>query len=224
MFLRLHLVFRLLRDYSDVWGYRRQITKDVSLYISTAPEFDWALALKTICFRQPLMFACTSVLVLNAVFGYAVYILEREAQPDLFDIWGSMFVATQVLLTGWATDTYDQLNPVTLAGKYTCIFATVAGLFLIAYMIGVASQQLAPSAFEINSINWVLHRRITDAEREAAARLIQFVFRNHLKEQKLERELAHSDPALYDVVSDREEKAVSRVVLIYNVVWYVIDR
>jgi hypothetical protein len=74
--------------------------------------------------------------VLNALFGYAIYILEREAQPDLFDIWGSMFVAMQVLLTGWATDTYDELNPVTFAGKIVCIGATVAGLFLIAYMIG----------------------------------------------------------------------------------------
>jgi hypothetical protein len=94
-----------------------------------------ALCGAVVCVRACVL-CCAVQLLLNLVFGYALYILEREAQPDDFTFPISVYVMTQVLLTGWATDTYDDYNPVTYAGKYTCIFATVAGLFLTAYMIG----------------------------------------------------------------------------------------
>jgi hypothetical protein len=47
---------------------------------------------------------------------------------------------------------------------------------------------------------------MTDDERDAAARLIQFVFRNHLHEKKLEKELAVKNPVMYEAISEKEEK------------------
>lgn len=54
------------------------------------------------------------VTVANFVFGYAVYVLERQAQPDVFDLWGSIFVVTQVLLTGPLVPAAAELNSAVL--------------------------------------------------------------------------------------------------------------
>jgi len=152
-----------------------------------------------------MTFGGSAVTLAILVFGCSIYVLEREAQPDIMDLNGAMFLGMQVLLTGWASDTYDYYDPVTWAGKYVCVTGTVFGLFLIAYLIGVVSQHLIPSTFELTALNWVVHNRIATAEKDAAARLIQFVYRSHRRDKELLEKHKHNQEE-YDRISELEEK------------------
>ncbi len=68
--------------------------------------------------------------------GYCIYILEREASPELFNLATSQFLSLQCVATGWASDTYDVYDPVTWPGKMVCITATLSGLILTSFIIG----------------------------------------------------------------------------------------
>ena len=43
MFLRLHLVFRVIRDYSEIWLNRRSIKK-LAPFVNKIPDFNWSVS------------------------------------------------------------------------------------------------------------------------------------------------------------------------------------
>jgi hypothetical protein len=100
MFLRLHLLLRVIRDYSALWTHRREIVKAFHQTDATAPNFDWWLTLKNVCFRFPVQFGVATVAVCVLVFGYCISIVERPVQPDLFTVWTAAFLALQCIVTG----------------------------------------------------------------------------------------------------------------------------
>jgi hypothetical protein len=79
MLLRLHLLLRVLRDHSDVYQHRhvliQTLRKDQK---PTFTEFDWWLTFKTLCYRSPIFFTTSMTAFLAFVYGYMIYIFERE--------------------------------------------------------------------------------------------------------------------------------------------------
>ena len=152
MFLRLHLVFRVIRDYSEIWLNRRSIKK-LTAFSSRTPNFDWWLSVKTMVYRNPIIFATSFYLFCIVIFGYSVYILEREVQPDLFTIPIGFYLAFQCVTIDWASDVYDVYDPITWPGKLTCLTAAMMGLLLTSFIIGIVSQSILPSKFEELALN-----------------------------------------------------------------------
>ena len=101
---------------------------------------------------------------------------------------------------------YDVYDPVTWLGKLTCLSAAMMGLLLTSFIIGIVSQSLLPSRFEEQALNCIGVERARERERELAARLIQFTWRNHRHERELAEKLERRNPRLYAEISAVEEK------------------
>ena len=205
MFLRLHLVFRVIRDYSEIWLNRRSIKK-LTAFSSRTPNFDWWLSVKTMVYRNPIVFATSFYLFCILLFGYSVYILEREVQPDLFTIPIGFYLAFQCITIDWASDVYDVYDPITWPGKLTCLTAAMMGLLLTSFIIGIVSQSILPSKFEELALNCVSVEKAREKEKDNAARLIQYVWRNYRHEKELAEKLERKNPRLYEEISALEEK------------------
>jgi hypothetical protein len=135
MFLRLYLFAFLVRDYSDIWTYRREIKKH-TIYSAASPAFDVWLSLKSLLYEHAFTFLIGMFVVCIFVFGQCIYVLEREIQPTIFDFWGATALAAQCIITGWANDTYSYYNPVGTLTRITCITSTVAGIIVFSILIG----------------------------------------------------------------------------------------
>ena len=205
MFLRLQLIFRVIRDYSEIWLNRRSIKK-LRAFQSRTPDFNWWLSFKTVCFRSPIQFALTFAVCAVLIYGYCIYILERTAQPTQMWFLRGVWLAFQAITILWTSDVYNQFNPITWPGRLMCSLSAVNGLLLSSFIIGTVSQQLQPSRFEESALNWVVVDKIRSRERDVAARLIQFVWRNYLHEHELQYKLKHKNLRLYEEITDREEK------------------
>jgi len=88
--------------------------------------------------------------------------------------------------------------------------ASLCGLFLTTFLIGLISQWLIPTRFEESALHWIMHKKFREKEADAAARLIQFTWRNYRHECKLEKELAEKDPTLYEETYEEEGKEFLR--------------
>jgi hypothetical protein len=62
--------------------------------------WDAGLCCGAILSQQPLVFVIGITLIEVVVFGHCLYILEREAQPELFTFGICVWLALQALLTG----------------------------------------------------------------------------------------------------------------------------
>jgi hypothetical protein len=49
--------------------------------------------------QTPILFSFVGTSALAFIYGYAIYILERVQEPELFDFRGSTYLASQCLLT-----------------------------------------------------------------------------------------------------------------------------
>jgi hypothetical protein len=145
-----------------------------------------------------------------AIYGFCIYVLERTAQPDVFDIAGSLYLGLQCILTGWPSDVYDEYDPSTHAARLVAMMGSVSGLFLTSLVIGVFCQWLLPTRFEETAVQWVTLKDLKEREMEAAAKVIQFAWRNYMHECELEETLAESNPEKYEEISEKEEKEFIR--------------
>ncbi len=93
------------------------------------------------------------------MFGYCIYVLEREYQPDLFTFGQATFLSLQCITTGYANDSFDLIVPTNKRTQMVCIFATVCGLFLTSFLIGIATEKILPSRFEKQAVFFLAMRR-----------------------------------------------------------------
>jgi len=137
------------------------------------------LSLRLIFYENPSLVLTVSIVLVMSYFGYALYIFEREEQPEAFTYWISLYVALTCMLTGWATDTYDIYNPVTWWGKATCIATLVVGLCLFYMLIDFIHQRMRATRFQESALQWVEKYNLEHKQRVLAAVLIQTAFRQH---------------------------------------------
>lgn len=96
--------------------------------------------------------------------------------------------------------------PISILGKMVSMFAGIAGLILISFIIVTVGSALYPSKFEENALNYIAMDKVRQQEREGSAALIQFVWKNAARESELAAKLAPKNPALYAEISEAEEK------------------
>lgn len=205
MWMRIFLGLRVVRDCSEIWLNRRSI-KHQSSFQTKVPDFSWWLSCKTMSYRSPLTFAGVFYTLCVIIFGHSLYIAERERLPSFFNIWSSLFVCFQIVSVGWPADVWEIYMPITIFGKMVSVFAGMAGLILISFVIVTVGSALHPSRFEENALLYIQLDKIRQRERDGSASLIQYVWRNAQREAELEAKLAPKNPGLYEEISEQEEK------------------
>ncbi len=140
------------------------------------------------------------------LFAHALYIAERDLLPRFFDFWSSLFVSLQIVSIGWPADVWEIYMPISVLGKIVSLLAGMAGLLLISFVIATVGQTLQPTKFEENALNFIAMEKVRQRERDASARLIQYVWKNAQREAELEAKLAPKNPALYEHLAETEEK------------------
>jgi len=179
MFLRLYVLFKVMRDFSPIFRNRRTLMR-IRAIASSNPIFNSFLSLKVLFFLHPITFIVLWIGFLCAVLGYCIYIFEREAQPEEFSYRISVYLAFISMVTGWATDTYDEYNPETWGAKFFAISCVIFGLFLFALLIDYVHASMSLSEWQQIALHSIRRTFILEKLRTQAALLIQTAWRYRL--------------------------------------------
>ncbi|EGC32611.1 hypothetical protein DICPUDRAFT_57008 [Dictyostelium purpureum] len=174
MWLRLYLFCRVLRDYSPIYKLRQHITKQLVKDVS--PKFNWVLSLKYIISVAPILTYLSFTLVVLSVTGQILYVFEREKFSG-FTFPVAFYISFLSMVTGWPTDTYDEYNPQTFIGRFSAIVSCVFGLLLLSFVIESFGRLTQATSHQRPVLNIVTLVEAQKKERDAAARLIQLVWR-----------------------------------------------
>jgi len=174
-------MFKVIRDFSEIYQ-RRSYFEKIPEYAKTHPTFNTYLSIKMVFYEYPSMFISIWIVCSTLMFGYSIYVFEREAQVEMnegppFSFWVALFIAMNCTMTGWATDTFGLYNLVTWPGKLTAITAVVVGLFLFAVLVEYVHVQMRSNSFQQVAVDWMIHTQLEEKQRQAAARLIQVLYR-----------------------------------------------
>jgi len=118
------------------------------------------------------------------IIGYWVYIFEREQQDMSFGV--SIYLVFLCMVTGWASDVYDEYDPRSPLGKIGCILAAIFGLFWFALLIDYIHQKMRATRFEEIALDWVTQSSAMQEQRNESARLIQMLWRHYAWKKSME--------------------------------------
>ena len=102
MFLRFFwVVAKLFKEYSP---FSRTHQTAVGCFAGGARRTrrTGMLPFKALLFISPMQFLAMMLVVGAFVFGYAIYIAEREWTPTMFTFPNSLYLSSQIIITGWA--------------------------------------------------------------------------------------------------------------------------
>lgn len=201
MFLRLWLVFDVLRLHSNVYK-QRHINK--TLLPDTRIIYSRGVSLRTFIYDRPISFALLSVAGSITIFGYCVHVLERA--DETYTFFAALWVSAEAVLFMWPADVYEDDNPRTWTGRFVCIIASLVGLAITAFCVGATFDQILSTPQEKKLVLWIRYASVRKQEVDRAARLIQYVMRTYLHEEKLKKQYEDSDPEklerLLDAIDD----------------------
>ncbi|PRP85854.1 hypothetical protein PROFUN_06128 [Planoprotostelium fungivorum] len=160
MFFRLYIILRVVRDFSPRLVFETQLEHFFSL--------------------QDLVQSASnsSVAEFNDIGEFDVWILDADhPEGTEFNIYTSVLLSAQVLVSGWATDTWDVYNPSTPAGKVVTLSSTVFGLFMVAMLLEYMHNRMQLSDWERTIMRAINYSNDRHNEQEQAAKLIQIAWR-----------------------------------------------
>jgi len=190
MLIRLYMFFRLMRDHSHVYQHRFDIARKTYYRNTLPPKFDWLLTVKYVISEWPVLSGCVVTTVILVTCGYVVYIFEREVDAVMFTFWVGLYLSFISMITGWPTDTYEEKIPTTVMGRAACVIACMLGLMLLAWLIEALSRQLGLTPHQTPAVTWASNYKIKQTMNNAAARVIQLVWRRHRAIGTFESELS----------------------------------
>lgn len=180
MFFRLAVFVWVLRENSVLWVNRHTLVAQAAKYTSLrmAPKFDTWFAIKAIYLGQPAKFIGVLFFSQWVVLSYVIWILEREENTNgLIEFQSCIILAGMVILFTWPDDAWSVISVQTVPGKFACSIGVCTGLLVLTLVLGIAANQLIPTPFEKNALNFCNLQASKRQELDAAARLIQFVWR-----------------------------------------------
>lgn len=183
IFGRMYQLFRVVRDHSPVYRWRKQIL--TRGHLSGLPEFDVSLTLRTYfhLYPWPTLFIFISWWLL--VLSYAVYIFERELQPTKFGFANTVyFTAGTMTALG-----YGDMVPISDGGRTVSLVAVVVGILCSALLVTALLRQIRLTPNQVRIAEFVAEEQLMREERAVAARLIQKAWRKfvaHRREQARE--------------------------------------
>lgn len=183
MLLRFYMVFMIIRDRSTIYLRRNTIMQKYTKYGIrhwAPPKFNWFMSVKSLFLRRPFPFMLSITLWTIWACGHCIYIFERENNPAQFNYIGSLYLSMISMITGWPTDTYEEFWPHTRMGRTACIMSTLIGLFELAMLLEVFSSWFVATPHQRPALVWAHRQDIKQQLRDAAARIIQLVWRKHI--------------------------------------------
>jgi len=145
--------------------------------------------------NNPILFILLSFSCCGLYLAYGVYVFEREIQPADITYWISIYLVCTALFTGWANDSYEEYIPLTWTARCLLILSVVLGVFWFALLIDYIHSRMTPTAFQKIALEWVSKATLIERERDAAARVIQTVWRYHQWKKTKRCKLSKTDRA-----------------------------
>ncbi len=102
------------------------------------------------CIQQPLRFFGMAMSSAICTFGFAIYVIERESDPETFTFSNCVYLALQCFVTGYAADTFGFIIPENKGAQIVCLFTTLSGLFLCSFLIGISCCISLPSPLSVH--------------------------------------------------------------------------
>jgi hypothetical protein len=173
MFVRFFwVVAKIYREYSQFSPHQFQITLRLMHIRGKKNHFRY-LPFKALLFMYPLQFLTFSLVVGAGIFGYAIYIAERLWDPSTFSFAASLYLSTQIIITGWAGDTFSKVNVNSKLGEAICLLNVVFGLFVFFWLLALITEWLIPTSREKETILTLQDAKLEQKVRIAAAIFIQ---------------------------------------------------
>ena len=171
MFLRLYLIFRVLRDRYPLYQKRGRLEADLMSKGLPPPRFDWFLSFKaTFHTSGPLWLACMVVTIVCCL-AYCHSLAEREFQPELFHSGvGFILYYTILLMTAGGPSVG---SPCSGWGQAVGMVTCLTGVVLLALTVSVVETKLSLSEKATTALRWDEVDKAVTKERHAAARYIQ---------------------------------------------------
>eukprot|EP00026_Physarum_polycephalum_P008220 Phypoly_transcript_08299.p1 GENE.Phypoly_transcript_08299~~Phypoly_transcript_08299.p1 ORF type:complete len:245 (+),score=33.77 Phypoly_transcript_08299:797-1531(+) len=174
------MILHVIREHSKIYKSRKKLEL---MYKYTPPKFDWFLSLKTYHFQNPIFSMTTVTCCVMLLFGYIIYVFEREHQNGLITFPVSLYLAFIAMISGWPSDPFGDYNPVTIVGKGCTVISCFMGLLLLAGLLELLMLRIAPTLHDRPAIMWTAHYNMKKRQKVVAAQLIQLVYRRYKAEQ-----------------------------------------
>eukprot|EP01121_Diplochlamys_sp_Union-15-3_P016154 TRINITY_DN5446_c0_g1_i2.p1 TRINITY_DN5446_c0_g1~~TRINITY_DN5446_c0_g1_i2.p1 ORF type:complete len:482 (-),score=62.98 TRINITY_DN5446_c0_g1_i2:76-1521(-) len=185
MFLRLYIGLKVLRDYSLIYKNRKRIAKLAGYEPSIEPGFNTYLSVKSYYNTHPVISFITVLLILSLTMGYCIHVLERETQPEAFDLEHSLYTALAMMLIGWPTDPNGFHSTQVYAATILAYILSTVGLSVVTLLMSyVLDVVFAPTSLQKAAVNWAKYSRVKRKSKNASATLIQLVYRYYRKKKR----------------------------------------
>ena len=137
------------------------------------PYLSFTSTLRLVYARRQLSCITTLFLFSYATLTYSIHIIERDCNPDFV----SMGDSAWFMITTMTTVGYGDIHPIDGLGRLIASFACVWGVVLLALICLYVTDGLSLSEHEGSLLRRLLDRDLERGEAEAAASLIQQVWR-----------------------------------------------
>lgn len=172
---RVYLVVRAVRD---------MVRARMQGRLPRLSHVPWRVALKLLYTQHPL--PCLGVAFLYSFFelSFVLHVVERDCNPEFSDFGNACWL----IIVTMTTVGYGDISPIDPLGRVVASIACVWGIVMLACFCLVITEHLSLSASEARLLRILQDQEMGRAEREAAATLIQQVWRTTLPQSRLATE------------------------------------
>jgi len=195
MFLRLYLLLRVYRDFSEIYRWRKDIVSTGEIGRDVV-QFDSSLSIRALLYRSPWFSVAFITGTSLCVFAYAIYISERDSPFIKYRAYNDNFSRGMLTSMGtalwYASSTmallgYGDIYVVTRWGQaFTALLSLwgicIGGLVITTFVMGFAldfNEKFAADFAEV--------KRLAIMEADLAARVLQVWFRECKQSGRLRR-------------------------------------
>eukprot|EP01061_Rhynchopus_euleeides_P016421 TRINITY_DN2769_c0_g1_i2.p1 TRINITY_DN2769_c0_g1~~TRINITY_DN2769_c0_g1_i2.p1 ORF type:complete len:742 (+),score=88.65 TRINITY_DN2769_c0_g1_i2:243-2468(+) len=189
MFLRLYLLFRLLHTSSAAFKKRFQIRRFYEEFRRMNWQVKWQLSLKILFYEHSIRMVLICVGVTLFIGSFAVFLLERKSpNPDGGYDFAQLQDCVWFTFVTFTTIGYGDMFPRTTMGRMATVVIAVFGQIILAVFGGVVTNKLAPSKQQQLIQSYLKTDTGERGYTEAAALLIQSVWRAGRDSRRRHRE------------------------------------
>ena len=171
VFFRVYIIVRVVYVNSDAYVLRDSIISRCAELRSANYRITVSSTFKTMFYNHPAAVMGTVTLSVIIVFGFWIFVIERNGNPQFAVLWDCYwFVWVTVATIG-----YGDITATSITGRYIVIVMAITSLLIMTIFNGIVTNLLAPTR-EQKYVEGFLEQRAARKEyREAAGNLLYIV-------------------------------------------------
>jgi len=192
MFLRLYVLFRVIRDYHPLWRKRRAIWKNLRLMSShNESEFSTTMIMRFMMKQNMGWVVVVVATLLLGILPYCFYIAERG-------ILGSRNWLAWIYLTVITATTvgYGDIVPKTNVGRVISMITASLGVIMAGFVVALVMKAMTLSQMQEEAGMWVWERKLAKRHQKLAAEFIVFVWRHYVWKKRYRGQHPRRDKAI----------------------------